>query len=381
VVKRWQLSHISKRGDEDVLTNRIYLDHAATTPVIAPARQAFARAMAAWSNPNSPHAEGRAARALLEEARETLKEALGWRHDVIFTSGASESVEMAGKRARVEGRAYGATEHAIVPFAMGEGARVLPVGPDGLIDVAALDAVLAEGPALIAIQQVNNETGIVQDLDQLVPRIRDAGSLLLADCAQGASKIPLPDADFIAICGHKLGGPPGIGALLVRDLAMIDACGGGQEKGYRRGTQDVPGALAFAAALAARPYDMARMASLRERLETGLKAAGATIIGEQSPRVPTIGALSLPGATSASLLVQLDLAGFAVSAGSACASGKAKASHVLAAMAVPDDVAAGFLRLSFGPDTSEADVDAILDAFGRIAARIGSSASEGIRAA
>lgn len=363
------------------MTNRIYLDHAATTPVIAPANEAFARGMAAWSNPNSPHAEGRAARALLEEARETLKEGLGWRHDVIFTSGASESVEMAGKRACVEGRAFGATEHAIVPFAMGEGARILPVGPDGLIDVAALDAVLAEGPALVAIQQVNNETGIVQDLDQLGPRIRDAGSLLLADCAQGASKIPLPDADFIAICGHKLGGPPGIGALLVRDLATIDACGGGQEKGYRRGTQDVPGALAFAAALAARPYDMARIASLREQLETGLKAAGATIIGEQSPRVPTIGALSLPGATSASLLVQLDLAGFAVSAGSACASGKAKASHVLAAMAVPDEVAAGFLRLSFGPDTSEADVDAFLDAFGRIAARIGSSASEGIRAA
>lgn len=372
---------MSKRGDSKLLTNRIYLDHAATTPVIAPARDAFTRAMAAWSNPNSPHAEGRAARALLEEARETLKSALDWRHDVIFTSGASESVEMAGKRACVAGRAYGATDHAIVPFAMGEGAKVIPVGPDGLIDLAALDAVLAEGPALIAIQQVNNETGIVQDLAQLAPRIRDAGSLLLADCAQGASKIPLPDADFIAICGHKLGGPPGVGALLVRDLATIDACGGGQEKGYRRGTQDVPGALAFAAALAARPYDMSRIASLRERLEKGLKAAGATIIGEESPRVPTIGALSLPGATSASLLVQLDLAGFAVSAGSACASGKAKASHVLSAMAVPEEVAAGFLRLSFGPETSEAEIDSFLDAFGRIAARVASSASEGIRAA
>ena len=185
------------------MTDRIYLDHAATTPIIAPAGHAFARGMAAWSNPNSPHAEGRAARALLEEARETLKDALGWRHDVIFTSGASESVEMAGKRARVAGRAYGATEHAIVPFAMGEGATVIPVDADGLIDVAALDAVLAEGPALIAIQQVNNETGIVQDLDQLAPRIRDAGSLLLADCAQGASKMPLPDADFIAICGAQ----------------------------------------------------------------------------------------------------------------------------------------------------------------------------------
>lgn len=355
------------------MTNRIYLDHAATTPVIAPARDAMARAMTTWSNPNSPHAEGRAARALLEEARDTLKSALGWRHDVIFTSGASESVEMAGKRVCVPGRAYGATEHAIVPFAMGEGAKVIPVHPDGLIDEAALDAALAQGPTLIALQQVNNETGIVQDLDRLAPTIRAAGSLLLADCAQGASKIALPDADFIAICGHKLGGPPGVGALLVRDLGLLEPCGGGQEKGYRRGTQDVPGALAFAAALAARPYDMARMASLRDRLESGLRAAGATIIGEESPRVPTIGALSLPGATSASLLVQLDLAGFAVSAGSACASGKAKASHVLAAMGVSEEVAAGYLRLSFGPQTSEAEVDAFLETFGRIAERLRAS--------
>jgi len=363
------------------LTDRIYFDHAATTPVIAAARDAFARGTAAWSNPNSPHSEGRAARALLEEARETLKAALNWRHDVIFTSGASESVEIAGRRACVSGRAYGASEHAIVPFAMGEGATVIPVGSDGLIDEAALDAVLAEGPALIALQQVNNETGIIQPLDRLAGKIRDAGSLLLADCAQGASKMPLPDADFIAICGHKLGGPPGIGALLVRDLGTLSPCGGGQEKGYRRGTQDVPGALAFAAALAAKPYDMARMGALRERLETGVKAAGASVIGEDAPRSPTIGAISLPGATSASLLVQLDLAGIAVSAGSACASGKAKASHVLSAMAVPDEVAAGFLRLSFGPDTNEAEVDAFLDEFGRIATRLRANASDKIRAA
>lgn len=356
-------------GIDRLLTNRIYFDHAATTPVIAAAGDAFTRGMAAWSNPNSPHTEGRAARALLEEARDALARALNWRHDVIFTSGASESVEIVGRRASVPGRAYGATEHAIVPFAMGEEAIVIPVGRDGLVDEAALDAVLGEGPMLVALQQVNNETGIVQPLDRLAGKIRDAGSLLLADCAQGASKMPLPDADFIAICAHKLGGPPGIGALLVRDLGTLSPCGGGQEKGYRRGTQDMPGALAFAAALAAKPYDMARMASLRERLESGVKAAGATIIGEDAPRLPTIGAISLPGATSASLLVQLDLAGIAVSAGSACASGKAKASHVLAAMAVPDEVAAGFLRLSFGPDTDETEVDAFLAEFGRIADR------------
>ena len=355
------------------MTNRIYFDHAATTPVIGEAREAYARGIDGWSNPNSPHGEGRVARALLEEARETMKAALDWRHDVIFTSGASESVEIVGKRATVVGRAYGATEHAIVPFAMGEAAAVLPVDSDGLIDEAALEAVLATGPALVAIQQVNNETGIIQPLDRIAATIRVAGSLLLADCAQGASKMPLPDADFIAICAHKLGGPPGIGALLVRDLATLAPCGGGQEKGYRRGTQDMPGALAFAAALAAKPYDMARMAVLRARLEQGAKAVGAAVIGENAPRAATIGAIALPGATSASLLIQLDLAGIAVSAGSACASGKAKASHVLAAMAVPEDVSAGFLRLSFGPDTSEADIDAFLAEYGRIAARLGAS--------
>jgi cysteine desulfurase len=348
---------------------RIYLDHAATTPVLPSAREAFLRGLDCWSNPNSPHGEGRECRKLLEEARATLRQALGWRHDVIFTSGASESVEIAGRRAVPAGRAYGATEHAIVPFAMGEGATVIPVHPNGLIDEAVLADVLASGPALVAIQQVNNETGIIQPLERIAPLVRDAGSLLLADCAQGASKLPLPDADMIAICAHKLGGPPGVGALLVKDLATLHPCGGGQEQGYRRGTQDVPGALSFAAALQAKPYDMDHMAVLRERLERGVKRAGGLIIGEDAPRVATIGAISLPGGASAAMLIQLDLAGIAVSAGSACSSGKAKASHVLAAMGLDAEVAAGYLRLSFGPDTSEADVDGFLAEFARIAER------------
>ncbi|HEX6604374.1 MAG TPA: aminotransferase class V-fold PLP-dependent enzyme [Sphingomicrobium sp.] len=349
-------------------SDRLYLDHAATTPLLPEARAAMARAMDAWANPSSPHAEGRAARALLEEARSTIAAVLGWRHDVIFTSGASEAVEIAAARARLPGRAHGATEHAIVPHAMGERSRVIPVGPDGLVDEAALEAVLAEGPALVAIQQVNNETGIVQPLDRLAPRIREAGSLLLADCAQSAGKLPLPDADFIAACAHKLGGPPGIGVLLVRDLATLEAVGG-QEKGYRRGTQDVPGALGFAAALAARPYDMERLGELRCRLDQGAKAAGGVVIGEDVTRVATIGAVALPGATNSALLVQLDLAGIAVSAGSACSSGKMQASRVLAAMGVPDEIAGGFLRLSFGPETSEADIDRFLREWRRIAER------------
>ena len=364
----WVLNLANGRN-RPVLTTRIYLDHAATTPVIEEARGAFQRGLDTPGNPNSPHGEGRAARALLEEARETLKDTLGWRHDVIFTSGASEAVEIAGKRACIAARAYGATEHAIVPFAMGEDATVIPVHANGLIDEQALADVLARGPALVAIQQVNNETGIVQPLDRLYPMIREAGSLLLADCAQGASKLALPDADFIAICGHKLGGPLGVGALLVKDLGTLAPCGGGQEKGYRRGTQDVPGTISFAAAVAARPYDMHKFAELRERLEAGVIAAGGEIIGSDAPRVATIGAIGLRGGTSAAMLVQFDLAGIAVSAGSACSSGKAKASHVLAAMNVEPDLAASYLRTSFGPDTSVADVEAFLTEFERIAGR------------
>jgi cysteine desulfurase len=347
---------------------RIFLDHAATTPVLSEARAALQRGLDAWANPSSPHAEGRRSRALLEEARTSLAEVLGWRHDVIFTSGASEAIEIAAARARIAGRALGATEHAIVPHAMGPGAKVIPVGADGLIDEAALDAVLADGPALVAIQMVNNETGILQPLDRLALKIRGAGSLLLADCAQSASKYPLPDADFIAVSAHKLGGPPGIGALLVRDLGTLEPVGG-QEKGYRRGTQDAPSALAFAAALAARPYDMNRLAGLRAKLDDGVRAVGGTVIGEGSPRLPTIGAVALPCASSASLLVQFDLAGIAVSAGSACSSGKMKESAVLAAMGVAPDVAGGFLRISFGPDTSDVEVDAFLAEWARIASR------------
>jgi cysteine desulfurase len=347
---------------------RIYLDHAATTFILPEARQAMARGFEHWANPSSPHGEGRQARALLEDARSTVAEVLGWRHDVIFTSGASEAVEMVAARARVDRRAHGATEHAIVPHAMGPASRVIPVDSGGSIDEQALDAILAEGPALIAIQQVNNETGVLQPLDGLAPKIREAGSLLLADCAQSAGKVPLPDADFIALSAHKLGGPPGVGALLVKDLSTIEPVGG-QEKGYRRGTQDAPGALAFAAALAVRPYDMQRLAALRTRLDEGVKQADGAVIGEDSPRIPTIGSVAMPGASSASLLVQFDLAGIAVSAGSACSSGKMKESAVLAAMGVAPEIAAGFLRISFGPSTSEADVDAFLAEWQRIASR------------
>lgn len=303
-----------------------------------------------------------------------IAQMLDWRHDVIFTSGASEAIEIAARRAIHSRRAHSSTEHAIVPHAMGTDSRIIPVDPNGLVDEETLDRLLDEGPGLVAIQHVNNETGVIQPLDRLAPRIREAGSLLLADCAQSAGKLPLPEADFIAACGHKLGAPPGIGVLLVRDLATLGAVGG-QEKGYRRGTQDAPNALAFAAALAARAWDLNRLASLRSRLEAGVRESGGLIIAEESLRIPTIGAVSLPGAASASLLVQFDLAGIAVSAGSACSSGAMKGSAVLVAMGISAEVAAGFIRISFGPSTSEGDVDRFLVEWRRFGERIAARAA------
>jgi len=358
------------------MSKRIYLDHAATTPILPEAREAMQLAMECWANPSSPHSEGRKASALLERSREAVRQALDWRHDVIFTSGASEAVAIAAHRTRVSGRIVGATEHAIVPHEMGGDALVVPVGSDGIIDREALKAALEAGPALVAIQQVNNETGVIQPIEEIVAIVRDAGSLLLADCAQSAGKIALPDADFVAVSAHKLGGPPGIGALLVRDLATLEPTGG-QEKGYRRGTQDMPAAAAFAAALEGRAFAeaMPRLAELRKRLDEGVKRSGGVVIAENSSRIANIGAVALPGASQASLLAQFDLAGFAVSAGSACASGKMKASQVLAAMRVEPEIAGSFLRICFGPSTSEAEIDAFLAEWGRIAERTAARAA------
>lgn len=358
------------------MTQRIYLDHAATTPVLPEAREAMAAALDVWANPSSPHSEGRWARALLERARDTIREALGWRHDVIFTSGASEAVAIASARAQVPGRAVGATEHSIVPHEMGADAMIIPVDHDGIIDMDALDAALEAGPCLVAIQQVNNETGVIQPIEEIAKAVRAAGSLLLADCAQSAGKLPLPNADFIAVSAHKLGGPPGIGALLVEDLSTL-APVGGQEKGYRRGTQDAPAAAAFAAALDSRAFAdaMPRLERLRRRLEEGVKDAGGIVIAESAARIPNIGAVALPGASQAALLAQFDLAGFAVSAGSACSSGNMKQSQVLKAMCVEPEIASSFLRISFGPATSETEIESFLAEWRRIADRASARAA------
>ena len=331
------------------------------------AQAAVVAAMDAWANPSSPHADGRRARSAFEEARRTIAATLGWRHDVIFTSGASEAVYIVAARAKAARRVVGPTEHEVVTAAMGPDAAILRVDNNSIIDLDDVQTRLEAGPALVAVQLVNNETGVIQPIDRIQQLVSDAGSLLLADCAQAAGKIPLPECDFIAVSAHKFGGPPGVGALLVRDLAMLEASGG-QERGYRRGTENWPAVAGMAAALetAAFATRMPALAALRTTLEEELVAEGATVIAANAPRIATIGSYAMPGVASASQLVQLDLAGISVSAGSACSSGSMKPSRVLAAMGVPEDIARSVIRVSFGPQTSGADIDRFLGEWRRI---------------
>ena len=364
--------HVAISADSRLLTDdgRIYLDHAATTPVLPEARAAIGRALEAWGNPSSPHSEGRKSRAALEEARRTIADALGWRHDVIFTSGASEAIQIVGARAKLPGRLVGSTEHDAVIAAMGTKAGILEVDGNGVVDLSALERKLSVGSSLVAIQQVNNETGVIQPLEAIYDLVRAAGSLLLADCAQGAGKIPLPDADFVAVSAHKLGGPPGIGVLLVKDLAVLETTGG-QERGYRRGTENLPAAAGMAAALAGRAFAeaMPRLAELREKLGQEIVAAGGSVIAAEASRIATIGAYAMPGVTSASQLIQFDLAGIAVSAGSACSSGSMRPSRVLESMGIDADTAGCVVRVSFGPGTSEDDVDRFVREWRRVRER------------
>ena len=267
----------------------------------------------------------------------------------------------------MERRITSPTEHDVVIAAMSEGSTVLPVDENGLVDLEALKRELAAGPALVAVQLVNNETGVIQPIAPIQEMVRVAGSLLLDDCAQAAGKIELPEADFIAVSAHKLGGPPGVGALLVRDLATLQPSGG-QERGYRRGTENWPAVAGMAAALEARAFVEAlpRLVSLREKLEREVVAAGGFVVAAGAPRIATIGGYAMPGVDSASQLVQFDLAGISVSAGSACSSGSMKPSRVLAAMGVPEELARSVIRVSFGPSTSEADIDRFLGEWRRI---------------
>lgn len=338
----------------------LYLDHAATTPLLPAARDALAQGFAIWANPSSPHRQGRAARAALEDARERVRRVLGWQGEVIFTSGASEALAIALGQASQTPGAVSPVEHEAVLRHAGE-ARRLIVDTTGLIvpDSAA-------GSGLVVIQHVNNETGITQPLGEIAEVVRASGGLLVADCAQSAGKLPLPDADLIAISAHKFGGPIGVGALLVRDWPMLRPTGG-QERGYRAGTENLPGALAMVAALEAGHGWMAEAGRLRQSLEDALLAAGGEIIGADTPRIATIGACRMPGISAAAQLIRFDGQGIAVSAGSACSSGSLRTSHVLGAMGIDPRAAAETIRVSIGRETCRADIDRFVAAWRDIA--------------
>lgn len=329
----------------------LYLDHAATTPLLPDARDALLEGLDRWANPSSVHAPGRAARAALEQARARIAAALGWTGEVILTSGASEALAIALQRSTLPLAAVSPVEHDAV-------LRLAPEVPRLAIDAAGI--VTATAPGLNAIQHVNSETGVIQPLASLASEIHAGGGLLLADCAQSAGKLPLPPADLIAISAHKFGGPIGVGALLVRAWRMLTPTGG-QEQGYRPGTENLPGALAMAAALEAGDNWLAEARRLRSLLESRIEAAGGEVIARSAPRLPAIGAIRMPGKLAAVQLIRFDGMGIAVSAGSACSSGSLKASHVLAAMHVPNpqDV----IRVSIGRETTQADIERFASAW------------------
>jgi cysteine desulfurase len=341
---------------------RIYLDHAATTPLLPAARAAMLQGFADWANPSSPHAAGRKARAALEEARARVATKLGWNGEVIFTSGASEALAIALTRCRLPLAAVSLVEHEAV-LRHANGAERLAVDASGLVDPAC-----AERAGLVVVQQVNNETGVIQPLDTIARSARAAGGLLLADCAQGAGKLALPDADLVAVSAHKFGGPIGIGALLVRDWAMLSPCGG-QERGYRAGTENLPGALAMAVALEEGMDWLADAAALRQHLEASIRGAGGEVVAANSPRLPTIGACRMPGVSAAVQLIRFDSMGIAVSAGSACSSGTLRTSHVLGAMGMEDKAASEVIRISIGRETQYAHVEHFIAAWCEIAGK------------
>ncbi|HEY0270917.1 MAG TPA: aminotransferase class V-fold PLP-dependent enzyme [Sphingomonas sp.] len=339
------------------MSSRVYLDHAATTPLRPAARAAMLAALDRWANPSSPHGEGRAARAMLEEARARIGAALGWGGALLFTSGASEGLATVFARAAARRRIVSAVEHAAVLRVAGPDTLPLPVGRDGVVAAGALAAALDEAGErpLVAVQLVNSETGVIQPAAAIGAAVRGAGGLWLCDATQAAGKMALPEADFLVLSAHKFGGPPGVGALLVRDLATL-APTGGQEQGYRGGTENLPGIAAMAAALDEGGGWIERAAELRAHCDGAIEAAGGVVIARDAARLPTIASYRMPGVPAAAQLIRLDLAGFAVSAGSACSSGSLRPSHVLAAMGMDESEAGEVIRISFGRGTRREEV-------------------------
>jgi len=322
---------------------RIYLDHAATSPLRPEARAAMEEGFALWANPSSPHAEGRKAKQALEDARDRVKRALDWDGEVIFTSGASEALAIALQRAKAHRRIVSAVEHD----------AVFRAAPDAQIFDESLTL---DSTSILAIQQVNSETGTINPVGQMAGSITPTGATLLSDCAQSAGKLELPQADMLVVSAHKLGGPIGIGALLVRDYNLLEPIGG-HERGYRQGTENLPGAMGMAAAIEAGGW--ATTGEQRAKFADQLSDQRLTI----GDVCDYIFALTHPTMSAQALLIRLDAMGFAVSAGSACSSGTLKKSRVLDAFGVSDDAAARTIRVSLGWSTTPQELEKFVEAW------------------
>lgn len=365
----------------------IYFDHNASTPVRPEVAEAMRAVLAGLhANPSSAHREGQLARAAVERAREQVAALVGARPDeVVFTSGGTEAdhagviglawaAEKRGRRVAISSVEHHAVHGAAEVLArLGFAIEHLPATPAGIVDAARVDDLPAD-TTVLAVMLANNETGVVQPVAAIARRAAARGLRLHVDAVQGAGKIPIRvdelGADTLAISGHKLGGPKGAGALVVRRGTPFEPLfrGSAQERGRRGGTENLPGivGLGLAAELAAR--DLAsegeRLTRLRDALEAGLLARlpGAVVHGAGAPRLPNTVNVSIPGARSDHLLMALDARGVAVSAGAACASGAVEPSPVLAAMGVPRDLAVAAIRLSMGRTTTAEEVERVVDA-------------------
>jgi cysteine desulfurase len=365
-----------------------YLDYNATAPVRPEVAAAIAEALALGGNASSVHAAGRAARRAIERARDAVAALVGGdASEIVFVSGGSEANHLALRGAGRARILVSAIEHESVLRAVA-GAAIVPVEPSGVVGRAALAALLAADPtpALVSIMLANNETGVVQPIAELAELVHAHGGLLHCDAIQAAGKIPLDiralGADFLSLSAHKLGGPQGIGALVVAgDLALSPLqAGGGQERGRRAGTENLPGIVGFgrAAEIAQRDITgIARLAALRDDIQRRLRviAPAAPIYGSAAPRLPNTLCIGMPGVAAETQVMALDLAGVMVSAGAACSSGKVRTSHVLTAMGESPEAASSAIRISLGWRSDAADVDHLVDAWGALHGRVGETAA------
>ena len=369
--------------------SRTYLDYNATAPLRAEAREALVAALDI-GNPSSVHEEGRKARALVETARADVAALVSAPAEtVVFTSGGTEACNLAlGLRQAPAGEIkrllVSAIEHSAVLAAAEESVlpvELLPVTADGVVDMAALDAALQEEtPALVCVMLANNETGTIQPIAEIAAKTRAHGSLLFCDAVQAAGKMPIDifalGADAISLSGHKLGAPMGIGALVTRPAVVVppQLLGGGQELGRRAGSENISGIAAFAAAAKAAMRDLndfANLADLRDDMEAALLAVQpqTEIFGKHADRLANTSCFALGGLNSETLVMALDLAGVAVSAGSACSSGKVSRSHVLAAMGAETHISRGVLRVSLGWQSNREDTEKLVDEWSKLAGR------------